>query len=40
MWLAEELTGVRFTEVADENGTSAVLECEGIGFAAGLKGGV
>jgi hypothetical protein len=32
IWLASELTDAKFTEVPDEDGTTVVIECEGIGF--------
>jgi predicted methyltransferase len=32
IWLASELTGAKFTEVPEEDGTTVVIECEGIGF--------
>jgi hypothetical protein len=32
IWLASELTGAKFTEIPEEDGTTVVIECEGIGF--------
>lgn len=34
MWLAEQLTDARFKEIPDEDGSTVIIECDGIGYTA------